>query len=338
MNKKILIVGGSGFIGHNLALRLKDDYKIKIIDGLNVNNLLSFQSKNIKNKNLFRKILNNRIDLLENAEIDLSVTDARDYDKICNEVNEFKPDILIHLAAVSHANESNKTPFNTFDNSLRTLENSLDAIKNTNTHLIYLSSSMVYGNFEGRNVKENDKLNPLGIYAALKLSGEIIVKSYNQVFDLPYTIIRPSALYGERCVSRRVSQIFIENALTGEPISINGDGEEKLDFTYIEDLILGIKLCIENKNSINETFNITFGNGRKIKDLVEILKKYFPDLKIEYKKRDKLMPERGTLDNSKARDLLGFNPQFPLEKGFTQYIEWYLGFFKKKFSDDKIQI
>ena len=61
----------------------------------------------------------------------------------------------------------------------------------TQIHLIYLSSSMVYGNFEGRNVKENDKLNPLGIYAALKLS-EIIVKSYNQVFDLPYTIIRPS--------------------------------------------------------------------------------------------------------------------------------------------------
>ena len=134
---------------------------------------------------------------------------------------------------------------------------------------------MVYGNFDGRCVKESDQLKPLGIYAALKLSGEIIVKSYNQVFDLPYTIIRPSALYGERCVSRRVSQIFIENALTNQPVTINGDGEEKLDFTYIEDLILGIKLSIQNKNSINQTFNITYGDGRKIIDLVNILKKYF---------------------------------------------------------------
>jgi nucleoside-diphosphate-sugar epimerase len=189
---------------------------------------------------------------------------------------------------------------------------------------------MVYGNFEGKNVKESDQLNPLGIYAALKLSGEIIVKSYNQVFDLPYTIIRPSALYGERCVSRRVSQIFIENALSNKPIIINGDGEEKLDFTYINDLILGIKLCIENKKSINQTFNITYGNGRKINELIRILGKYYPSLVINFKKRDKLMPERGTLDISKAKELLNFNPEFPLEKGFTKYIEWYSDFFENK--------
>jgi len=329
MSKRILIIGGCGFIGHNLALSLKEEYSVKVIDGLNVNNLLNFQNVNVENKTLFRKILNNRIDLLEHADINLSVIDARDYDKICKSVNDYEPDILIHLAAVSHANESNKTPFNTFDNSLRTLENSLDAIKNKKTHLIYLSSSMVYGNFDGKNVKENDQLNPLGVYAALKLSGEVIIKSYNQVFDLPYTIIRPSALYGERCVSRRVSQIFIENALTNKPITINGDGEEKLDFTYINDLILGIKLCIENKNSINQTFNITYGNGRKINELIKILQNYYSDLEINFKKRDKLMPERGTLDISKARELLNFKPKFPLEKGFSKYIEWYADFFKK---------
>ena len=79
-------------------------------------------------------------------------------------------------------------------------------------HLIYISSSMVYGNFDGKEVKEDDKLNPIGIYGTLKLSGELMVKAYNQVFGMPYTIIRPSALYGERCVSRRVSQIFIDMA------------------------------------------------------------------------------------------------------------------------------
>ena len=129
MTKKILIVGGCGFIGHNLAIKLKNDFEVKIIDGLNVNNLLTFENKNVKNKNLFRKILNNRLDLLENNGIDISIVDARDYNKICEQVNNYKPDVLIHLAAVSHANESNKSPFNTFDNSLRTLENSLDAIK-----------------------------------------------------------------------------------------------------------------------------------------------------------------------------------------------------------------
>ena len=100
-----------------------------------------------------------------------------------------------------------------------------------------MSSSMVYGDFDADIVSENKNCKPIGIYGTLKYSGELLVKSYNQVFDLPYTIIRPSALYGERCVSRRVGQIFIENAIQNNDIFVNGDGEDKLDFTYIEDLV-----------------------------------------------------------------------------------------------------
>ena len=81
-----------------------------------------------------------------------------------------------------------------------------------------------------KNVSEDDEKNPIDIYGTLKLSGELILKSYARVFDIPYTIIRPSALYGERCVSRRVGQIFIENAIRGNDIIINGSGEEKIRF------------------------------------------------------------------------------------------------------------
>ena len=69
---------------------------------------------------------------------------------------------------------------------------------------------MVYGNFKKTKVTEDEYCEPIGIYGALKFSGEKLIKAYNQVFDLPYTIVRPSALYGERCISRRVGQIFIE--------------------------------------------------------------------------------------------------------------------------------
>ena len=117
-------------------------------------------------------------------------------------LDKFKPDTIIQLAAVSHANKSNKDPHTTFDHSLRTLENTLDILKNYNTHVIYFSSSMVYGNFEKDIVDEESKCNPIGIYGTLKYSGELIVKAYNNVFGIPYTIVRPSALYGERCVSR----------------------------------------------------------------------------------------------------------------------------------------
>ena len=95
---------------------------------------------------------------------------------------------------------------------------------------------MVYGNFKKEKVDENEICSPIGIYGTLKYSGELIVKSYNYVFNLPYTIIRPSALYGERCISRRVGQIFIENALQNKEIEIHGDGSEKLDFTYIKNI------------------------------------------------------------------------------------------------------
>ena len=112
--------------------------------------------------------------------------------------------------AVSHANKSNKDPHTTFDNSLRTLEHTLDYARLKKKHVIYLSSSMVYGNFDGKEVSEDTICKPMGIYGTFKLSGEHIIKAYNEVFDLPYTIIRPSALYGERCVSRRVGQILLK--------------------------------------------------------------------------------------------------------------------------------
>tara|TARA_Y100000591_G_C21410169_1_gene487175 strand:- start:3 stop:614 length:612 start_codon:yes stop_codon:yes gene_type:complete len=195
-------------------------------------------------------------------------------------------------------------------------------------HLIYLSSSMVYGNFESLEVNEDSNCKPIGIYGNLKLSGEMMIKAYNQAFNLPYTIIRPSALYGERCVSRRVGQIFIENAIQNQTIRINGDGEDKLDFTYIKDLIEGISICCTNEKAKNQIFNITYGNARKINDLLSILKNEFSNINVEYKEREKLMPIRGTLSVKKAKNLLDFTPEFSIDVGYLKYINWYKSFWK----------
>ena len=334
-NKKILIVGGAGFIGHNLALQLnKLKYKVTIADSLQINNILWLK----KNKDklpfpeLSMGILRERFRLLKKSKIPLLKVDVRDYDKLSKVFYKVKRHIVIHLAAVSHANKSNKDPLSTFDHSLRTLENSLDHSKNKIFNVkqfIFLSSSMVYGNFKKKSVNEKDICNPIGIYAALKLSGENIIKAYNQVFGLPYTIIRPSALYGERCISRRVGQIFIENVLNKKEIVIQGDGEEKLDFTYIDDLINGIICVIKSKKAINETFNLTYGNAQPINKLIYFLKKSFPKIKVNYIPRDKLMPKRGTLSISKAKKLLNYKPRWSVNKGYQKYISWYKGFYNK---------
>lgn len=322
---RVALVGGGGFIGHNLALELKrfgaDPH---VIDGLQVNNLGAFSNvTGDQNKTLYVQMIHERLSALREAKIPLHIVDARDYHMLSRCLTDINADTVVQLAAIAHANRSNKDPYSTFDHSFRTLENALDAARGEGTHFIYFSSSMVYGNFDGEAVTEDRQCHPMGIYGALKYGGEKLVVAYNQVFGMPYTIIRPSALYGERCVSRRVGQAFIENAVRGLPLSINGDGTDGLDFTYIGDLVQGVLLAISRSEARNQTFNLTYGSARSLNDMAEIVKTNFPDSVISYQKRDHLMPERGTLSIEKARNLLGYEPQWPLEVGFVKYINWY---------------
>jgi nucleoside-diphosphate-sugar epimerase len=324
--KVVALMGGAGFIGHNLALKLREyGAEPHVVDSLQVNNLGSFASGINPNPNadLYIGLINQRLDLLRKAKVPLHVIDIRDYHVVSHCLTSIKPNVVIQLAAVAHANRSNKDPFSTFDHSMRTLENVLDASRGLQPHLIYFSSSMVYGNFEGDAVTEDRHCSPLGIYGALKYGAEKLVIGYNQAFGLPYTIVRPSALYGERCVSRRVGQAFIENALRGKPLTVNGDGSDALDFTYIDDLAQGIMLAIARPEARNEVFNLTFGGARRIAQMAELVREHFPGIELIHNPRDSLMPERGTLSIEKARRLLGYEPRFPLERGFVRYIEWY---------------
>jgi len=327
--RNIVLVGGAGFIGHNLAVSLKKlGANVTVIDSLMVNNYYYYlKSKNIHNSEIYLKILKKRLDILKEHEIRLIETDVREYNFINYLLNDIPCETLIHLAAVAHADKSNKDPFSTFDHSIRTLENTLDTARtdhNDINHFIFLSSSMVYGNFTSGIVTEETPCAPLGIYGNLKYCAEQLVKAYKQSFDLDYTIIRPSALYGRGCVSRRIGQIFIEQALSGEEIQITGDGTSSLDFTYIDDFVSGVVCAIENPTSRNETFNLTYGESRKINQMAEIIQEYFPKVNIKYKEFDRLTPERGTLDVTKAKEIISYNPQYPLEKGYRKYIEWYL--------------
>ena len=325
-DKRILLIGGAGFVGHHLGQALvKKGAQVDIIDSLQVNNLgsISASEQNSPNQKLYTHLINERLDRIREAGIGLHILDARDYLTLSQIFDQVKPDIAVQLAAIAHANRANKDPFSTFDHSLRTLENALDCARENVEHFLYMSSSMVYGNFATGTVDEDTTCEPLGIYGSLKYSGEKMVIAYNQVFDLPYTIIRPSALYGERCISRRVGQIFIEKAIRGESLEIHGDGSDALDFTYIEDLVHGLTSIMEQEKSKNEIFNLTYGKGRSIDELVGVIRESFPNIDLSYAPKDALMPDRGTLSVEKAKSLIGYDPQFPIEIGFKKYIEFY---------------
>jgi len=320
----ILLIGGAGFIGSHLAIQLrKQGYDVAVLDSLEVNHIGQLVSDfNNPKRKMYLGFLNERIELLKDNNIKFYNVDARDYHSVSSVVNEFKPEVIIHLAAVAHANISNKNPYSTFDHSLRTLENALDASRGIVKQFIYFSSSMVYGTFQNEEVIESDALHPLGVYGCLKVSGELMTLAYKQVFNIPYTIIRPSALYGERCVSGRVVQQFIENAIEGKSLKVMGGGEDKLDFTYIDDLVQGVIAAIGNPKAYNQAFNITYGSSRSLMDLAKLVREGF-DVEIEYVKRDKLIPKRGTLNISKARALLGYLPQYSIDDGVKKYINWY---------------
>ena len=320
---KIALVGGAGFIGHNLAHRFKKiGHDVLIVDSLSVNNKWT-----VTGHPEYTAMIDERLELLHNAGVPLVYMDARNYHQMSRCLGAWKPDILVHLAAVAHIDRSNKDPLSTFDHSLVTLENSLDICRSIGIRqFVYFSSSTAYGDFKKPVVDETEICEPKGIYGSLKLAGELMVKAYGDTYSMPYTIIRPCALYGERCVSGRVTQKFVELAHAGKEIVIDGDGEGRHDFTYIEDLVNGIELVTRVDAAKGQIFNITAADARSLNDLVRIIREHYPHLVSRCGPADPEKPSRGTMSNDKAMALLGYEPRWNLERGMGYYIGWYKTF------------
>lgn len=313
----VVLTGGGGFIGSHLSHALyKLGHKVTAVDSLMVNNLLADREF----EDIHRHILQQRMARYNGVQ--LIVADCRDYTLLSPICKSLKPEVIVHLAAVAHQTESQKSAHSTFDHSLRTLENALDIAVNLKVRrFVYFSSSTVYGDWPLSGVvSENDPCKPKGIYGALKLAGEGIVRAYGREYGLEYVIIRPSALYGPGCISGRVIQRFIESALTGHDLAA---GPDSIDFTYIDDLVAGAILAIQQPEAANQTYNLTFGHGRKVAEAARLVRNYFPNIEVREADLDPRFSSRGTLSIDKARQELGFHPQYPLEKGIASYINWY---------------
>ena len=316
-NNVILITGGLGFIGHYLSIALKaTGFNVIIVDNYSHN--ISHPWHNV--------IINQRLDIIEKAEIPVIAADTIEEFQMENIVLEISPDKIIHTAAIPDARLSNMDPSAGFNQNLLATKILLEIIRRNElsvNQFTYFSSSMIYGDFLTECVDEDAPKDPKGIYGAAKLSSELLIKAYHNLIDLPYTIIRPSALYGPRCINNRVTQVFIEKALKEEAITIQGDGSQKLDFTFIDDFVSGLVITQIHQDAINGTFNLTTGHAEPIGKLVTILKKYFKDLEVIYEPWDKIVPVRGTLSINRIKRL-GFEPQYRIDNGYPKYIEWYL--------------
>ena len=330
-NERIMLVGGAGFIGHNLALELRrKGAEVLILDNLQINNIVNVVTNTTLDstrRRVYTKFLLDRFELLRSASVEIMNVDSRQMSEFANVFSEFEPTKVVHMAAISSAVTANKMPGLAWDLEINGLRNIIELARMKDSQvkqLMVMSSSTVYGDFEQESVNEHMRPRPKGVYANGKYIVERMVREAERLYGLSYTIIRPSALYGERCISGRVSQKFVENALLGKSLILEGGGSSRLDFTYIQDLVVGMVRALAIKAALSRTFNITFGNSRSIFDLVTIIKEHIPDVVVEERAADAEKPKRGTLMIDHARQHLDFEPQYPLETGYSRYVEWYV--------------
>ncbi len=315
--KKILLIGGAGFIGSYITKKLlSEGIKPVIFDSF-----LQYLPSLVIDENKL-KALRSRFGGISDS-VPVIRGNAANYGEIRRALEEHRPESIIYLGGVPLANLSNVYIEEALD-GVKATGNIIQAIHDLNlkTRFVYTSSSTVYGDFKYDPADEEHPKTPKGVYAGVKLAGEFITCSFCKQFNIPYVIVRPQAVYGPTDTNRRVIQIFIEDAMARKEIIVK-DPTTAVDFTYAEDTANGFFLAATKKEAQNEIFNISFGKGRTLGELSEIIKKNFPNVKIKIGEADPALPRRGGLDVSKAKKLLGYEPKYPLEKGVEEYIRYY---------------
>lgn len=257
------ITGGEGFIGYHICKLLAErDEETKIVTYDAQKHYIPLDTSD------WPHYIDHRIRSLNGKGVEQIRGDTTDRGLLKSTLEEYEPDVIIHLAALPIANVSNKWPEEARTNILDGTITLMDVLREVEfdfERVVYTSSSMVYGDFptnnDGETIPPAEDVNcdPVGLYGSMKLSGEHITRAYGHRFDIPYTIIRPSAVYGPTDCNRRVTEIFLTNALEGERLRLDNGGNHKLDFSYVEDVAEGFLLTADHENGLNETFNLTRG-------------------------------------------------------------------------------
>jgi nucleoside-diphosphate-sugar epimerase len=312
---KILVTGAAGFIGHNVVRFLEQQ---------------GHEVFGIDNKTDYGFIPQAELDYLfkeRSARMRAlpHVIDIRDAAKVKQFVGMFNIQCIIHLASFPRQKVVEQNPAVASEVMSTGLINLLEAaVTHRVKKFVYISSSMVYGDFEN-NVTEDAPCNPIGQYGIMKYMGEKLVQDYSRKFAFDYTIIRPSAVYGELDVEDRVVSKFILAAMRNETLKVKGQSEV-LDFTYVEDAARGIVQATLSDAANNKIYNITRSADEEYTLLraaqlaIEVAGGYG---NIHPEGRDLSFPKRGRLDISRAIQDFGYAPTVNVEEGFHRYHEWF---------------
>jgi len=307
----ILVTGGLGLIGHNVVKRLQDKgHLVSIMDTKTNYGIIPQDEINYLMTERRKKIA------VDSYIYDRDICDAKSVDHI---FNVEQPEIVIHMASFPRQKVVNSNPAWGSRVMSEGLLNLLEASDKYDVRkFIYISSSMVYGDFTD-DVTEDAICKPQGQYGIMKLAGEWLVKDYTRKTNLVHTIIRPSAVYGPLDVEDRVIAKFMLTAMRGGTLNVNG-ANETLDFTYVEDA--GIVAAALSDNTENKTYNITKSHSRTLLEAAQLALKLAGGGTLVVKDKDKDFPSRGALNIDAARKDFGYDPKTDVEEGFEKYYEW----------------
>ncbi len=310
MEVKILVTGGMGFIGHNVVAQLEDiGHEVVIIDNLTDYGMISYEE--------LKQLEHERSSKISSICYTVDISSSA----VGPIIENFKPELVIHLASFPRQKVVNSNPTLAADTMMKGLLNLCElSCKHEVKRFVYVSSSMVYGDFQD-GTDEYAFCKPQGQYAIMKLAGEQLVRDYGHRGCFDYTIVRPSAVYGPRDVEDRVVSKFFMAAMRDDVLKVNGE-YERLDFTYVTDTASGIVGASLGNNTPYRTYNITRGESRTLLEAAALITKIVGKGKIEVTHKSEDYPSRGTLNISAARRDFGYSPTVNIEEGFVKYYEY----------------
>ncbi len=336
----IIVTGAAGFIGAALVKALLSmDLKVIGIDNIN-----DYYSTSLKRARL------SEIDRIskQKGEWIFHETPIEDNKVFSDIVNRYNPNVLVHLAAQAGVRYSITNPSAYIQSNLVGFANVLEACRDNNTsHLIYASSSSVYGGNKNLPFHEEQAVNhPVSLYAATKKSNELMAHTYSHLYNLPTTGLRFFTVYGPWGRPDMAPMIFARSILKDEPIKVFNRGEMQRDFTYIDDVVEGIIRCCFKRAIIDNNFNPLIPNSStsfapyrifNLGNSTPIQLTYFIDLleaNLGKKAIRDLQPmQPGDVVCTAAKmDLLSswvdYKPTTSIENGIRVFSEWYLDYFK----------
>ena len=315
-NRTILVTGGLGLIGHNVVAQFEQQgHRVIITDTKTNYGIIPQAELDYLVTERRKKIITDRI-----YSIDIA-----DREGINWLIRTHRPDVVIHLASFPRQKVVNAYPQWGSRTMSEGLLNLLEACKaNTVCKFVYISSSMVYGDFTD-DVREDANCQPQGQYGIMKLAGEWLVQDYSRRGFFDHVIIRPSAVYGPLDVEDRVISKFLSTAMRNGILKVNG-ASETLDFTYVTDVADGIVAATLSDQTTNKTYNITKSHSWSLLDAANLAVRIVGQGTVEVRDKDSDFPSRGALNIDAARKDFGYNPQVDIKEGFQRYYDWLIDY------------